>query len=316
MKPERGTSASCDVCEQTITWVGALGGDGAWLHDQPPADGHEPRPAPVALNTPAPATAPTAGNPWALRAAREAVAGLEMLFRAGHLWNSRYLDNGPITTCRACTPPGTADEQIQAWLSGDETAFDAGPMMWPCKPLRDAGMTIDLAGVLVAGFNLGKDSMREEHQELSKWKKMVLDLDRCPHGRHEGDVCAGWRGPGRFDGGCRGGWSLGNPALETGQIMGTGLSGSHIYAHPAREQRNNIEAWRYWLAPDHPAGVNRPFEYAYRDDKPDDELTQLRDTLRDANQALFRLGAGPFLPGVGQLPRLVADGPDIRGNTL
>lgn len=56
------------------------------------------------------------------------------------------------------------------------------------------------------------------------------DLDRCPHGRHAGDVCAGWRGPGDYDGGCRGGYSLGNPYLQPGQRIGTSLHGAPIHA--------------------------------------------------------------------------------------
>lgn len=55
------------------------------------------------------------------------------------------------------------------------------------------------------------------------------DLNRCPHGRHEGEVCAGWEGPGLYDGGCYGGYSLGNPwALATSGRIGTSLSGEPI----------------------------------------------------------------------------------------
>ena len=57
------------------------------------------------------------------------------------------------------------------------------------------------------------------------------DLDRCPHGRHYGDDCAGWRGPGKFDGGCKGGASLGNPWFEgRGTNLGTDLDGAVIMA--------------------------------------------------------------------------------------
>jgi hypothetical protein len=44
--------------------------------------------------------------------------------------------------------------------------------------------------------------------------ELIRSLDRCPHGRHAGDDCAGWRGPGSFDRGCLGGRSLGNPYLH------------------------------------------------------------------------------------------------------
>lgn len=59
----------------------------------------------------------------------------------------------------------------------------------------------------------------------------TADLDRCPHGRHRGDVCAGWRasnGPGIFTSGCRGGYSLGNPW----PMAGSDRIGTTIYGDP------------------------------------------------------------------------------------
>lgn len=58
----------------------------------------------------------------------------------------------------------------------------------------------------------------------------LADLDRCPHGRHRGDTCAGHRGPGLFRGGCHGGLSLGNPWPMTGggDRIGTTLGGVPI----------------------------------------------------------------------------------------
>lgn len=49
---------------------------------------------------------------------------------------------------------------------------------------------------------------------LNQLRSVVSNLDRCPHGRHLGDACAGWRGPDRFTGGCQGGYSLGNPNAD------------------------------------------------------------------------------------------------------
>lgn len=69
--------------------------------------------------------------------------------------------------------------------------------------------------------------------------KVLLDLDRCPHGRHEGDTCAGWA-PDNPSGGCRGGVSLGNPFI--GIRIGTGLHGEPLY-HPARHERHDPKAW-------------------------------------------------------------------------
>lgn len=65
----------------------------------------------------------------------------------------------------------------------------------------------------------------------------TADLDRCPHGRHVGDACAGW-GPGPFDGGCEGGYSLGNPYAD-GRM---GRIGTTIYGEPIAT--GDIPGWQ------------------------------------------------------------------------
>lgn len=73
--------------------------------------------------------------------------------------------------------------------------------------------------------------------------KFLADLDRCPHGRHEGDTCSGWQpGGDDYHRGCRGGWSLGNPYLKTGQVAGYGL-GAKPYVMPPRGERHKLSAW-------------------------------------------------------------------------
>lgn len=64
------------------------------------------------------------------------------------------------------------------------------------------------------------------------WAALAADLDRCQHGRHQGDAC----------GSC-GGTSHGNPNLKTGQVIGYGLGGDHIVM-PAREDKHDPAAWR------------------------------------------------------------------------
>lgn len=44
---------------------------------------------------------------------------------------------------------------------------------------------------------------RETNQRLGRFASLLSDLDRCEHGRHEGDVCSSCRGP-----------SKGNPFLR------------------------------------------------------------------------------------------------------
>lgn len=74
--------------------------------------------------------------------------------------------------------------------------------------------------------------------------KLVSDLDRCPHGRHEGDTCGGWSGPGIYDGGCYGGISAGGPKRPTGAIVAYALDGRANWIMPARADRSKPEAWR------------------------------------------------------------------------
>ncbi|HWM95534.1 MAG TPA: hypothetical protein VNO54_00615 [Streptosporangiaceae bacterium] len=67
------------------------------------------------------------------------------------------------------------------------------------------------------------------------WAALVADLDRCEHGRHQGDACDSC-GP----------WSHGNPHLRPGSVIGFGLRGDAIVM-PAREFKHNPTAWRLRL---------------------------------------------------------------------
>jgi hypothetical protein len=64
------------------------------------------------------------------------------------------------------------------------------------------------------------------------WTALAADLDRCPHGRHQGDDC----------GSC-GGRSRGNPVLHPGMVIGYGLRGEEIVM-PTRENKHDPAAWR------------------------------------------------------------------------
>lgn len=76
------------------------------------------------------------------------------------------------------------------------------------------------------------------------FETLVSDLDRCPHGRHEGDTCSGWRGPGPYDGGCFRGVSQGNPLLPPGTIIGTNLSRGFMIRVPFdRNDRHDARGW-------------------------------------------------------------------------
>lgn len=80
----------------------------------------------------------------------------------------------------------------------------------------------------------------------SRLAAVLADLDRCPHGRHQGDACAGWRGPGPYDGGCQGGRSLGNPYLIPGALIGYGIGGEEDPIVVPAEDTDRMDAaqWR------------------------------------------------------------------------
>lgn len=65
------------------------------------------------------------------------------------------------------------------------------------------------------------------------WAALVADLDRCVHGRHQGDDC----------GGSCGSQSQGNPHLRPGQVIGYGLRGDRIVM-PDRDHKHDPAAWR------------------------------------------------------------------------
>lgn len=67
--------------------------------------------------------------------------------------------------------------------------------------------------------------------EADRWRVLVSDLDRCEHGRHEGDDCSSCGGP-----------SVGNPLLPVGTVLGRSLSG-HPYVVPPRVEKHRIDAW-------------------------------------------------------------------------
>jgi hypothetical protein len=63
---------------------------------------------------------------------------------------------------------------------------------------------------------------------------VLAELDRCDHGRHEGDICSGTKG-------CNGP-SEGNPRFKTGDRIGTSMLGRPIVM-PPRGRRDDPAAW-------------------------------------------------------------------------
>lgn len=198
-----------------------------------------------------------------------------------------------IYYCPPCTAAHRENQDGARWKRSEGTIYT----LWPCPALVGAGFTLRDWGIWQEAFSAGVTQERESHADYhsrnAKMAQMVADLNRCPHGRHTGDTCAGWRGPGDYDGGCRGGRSLGNPMLPPGTVIGTGLSGRILYRVPLHgAPRHEPASWEMVAVPpgslaDHIAGGT--------------QFGALSLALRDANRALLAAGLGPFAPGVGQL---------------
>jgi len=65
------------------------------------------------------------------------------------------------------------------------------------------------------------------------WAALVADLDRCRHGRHQGEACVG----------CVSGISEGNPDAPPGSALGYGMRGDRIVV-PDRDHKHDPAAWR------------------------------------------------------------------------
>ena len=77
-----------------------------------------------------------------------------------------------------------------------------------------------------------RDRYQQQYWAEQKWAKIVHDLDRSEHGRHEGDA----------ESQTYGGVSLGNPHLTVGETFGYTMDGARIVL-PPREQRHDLSAW-------------------------------------------------------------------------
>lgn len=69
--------------------------------------------------------------------------------------------------------------------------------------------------------------------EFLKLAYVLLDLDRCVHGRHEGDSC--------FD--CPDRKSTGNPHMRPGCVIGYTVHAEPIVM-PHRRDKTNPDSWR------------------------------------------------------------------------
>ncbi|MFJ7998956.1 hypothetical protein ACIQ7D_17670 [Streptomyces sp. NPDC096310] len=103
------------------------------------------------------------------------------------------------------------------------------------SPLH-AKVTAAIAGIEHALARTNKLPTLDSQSPDGVWSALVADLDRCQHGRHQGDAC----GPADA---CTG-TSAGNPHLRPGTVIGYGLRGDHIVM-PDRKRKHDPTAWRH-----------------------------------------------------------------------
>lgn len=101
------------------------------------------------------------------------------------------------------------------------------------SPLH-AKVTATMQGIGHALDRTRRQSMPTLNHQSSDgpWAALAADLDRCMHGRHQGDDC----------GSCDG-RSKGNHILKPGQVIGYGRHGDEIVM-PDREHKGDLAAWR------------------------------------------------------------------------
>ena len=120
-------------------------------------------------------------------------------------------------------PAALADPETQAAMLED-LGIDGGATF--------SGVTVhDSSGEHRLTWRERFDREQQEKWEQQKWGVLVNDLDRCQHGRHEGNVCSSCGGP-----------SIGNPQMQPGTVIGHTMSAVPITV-PLREDRHRIEAW-------------------------------------------------------------------------
>lgn len=98
------------------------------------------------------------------------------------------------------------------------------------SPLH-AKVTAAIAGIEHALARTDKPTPSHSDTDCP-WAGLIADLDRCEHGRHEGDACGDSCG---FE-------SKGNPHMQPGTVIGYSLRKGPLVM-PHREDKYTLAAW-------------------------------------------------------------------------
>ncbi|MGI5408688.1 hypothetical protein ACQEV9_18080 [Streptomyces chartreusis] len=105
--------------------------------------------------------------------------------------------------------------------------------------------------------------------------RILSDLDRCQHGRHEGDPCADCGGP-----------SHGNPYAGPGRVIGHSVYGAPIVL-PTRDRKTDPAAWR-----------TTPQEGPHVTDRVRTHIKAMIDVLKEKRPEELAQPAGLFISGM------------------
>lgn len=102
------------------------------------------------------------------------------------------------------TPPNVGDRRIAAMvevvlLVVEEHIWSKSGTFTPTPGDEDGGEFVPHT------WRKRADDLQQERDRAQAFARVLHDLNRCEHGRHEGDACSS---------GCAGGISLGNPVMR------------------------------------------------------------------------------------------------------
>lgn len=137
-------------------------------------------------------------------------------------------------------PPSIVSQAARAALGWIEAHLDgADPRIDQIHPRTEMEAAYLLTTIthhfptLRADVLAGAGIVEMRNQSYVQALGLLMDLDRCPHGRHSSDSCLM----------CPGGRSSGNPHLPPGLLIGRDYSGRALVV-PEADRLADPEAWR------------------------------------------------------------------------